>query len=572
MNLVVKLSLLLVLLFPLSSVAELPKQMEDDFAAVSGYIIMPIGDEFLVDLDASSNLHEGDILTLIVPGEKVIHPITKEILGTLDIPKGFLQVTRIKSGYSYAKLLATEEKPEKGDQVRRFEQVPTRYLDRQGDGQPLGEQLRAGLPQLKWLQNNSSQEPLLIFTLEKQNLSVTTAANNVLRSYVVRDGQPVATSAPLQQLATELPEKQKKPLQKAVNSLLDAIVPGGSQRDPTAGTELGIIRQDQQSRAGIWMSPSLRGEPTGIAVTDLDNDGQNEIVVAMLSSIHIAKNLQGEYKPVADLDLPTGLTLLSLDSLDLDNNGLPELYITASREGELQSLVIEYTGGSLQTTIREIGWYLRVAEMADKGLVLLGQRKGQGEKHFEGKPFQVQRQADQLVAGEEISLPDYVNIFSFVSFKDADNQMLYAYLTETDYLKVARPSGEVLWESGDYFGGTEIFLTPKGYGGNELDQLIYIRPRLMLNSAGEILVTQNDGLRTLQRFRRFKESRLIALTWNGHSLVENWRTSDQNGYLNDFTLADADNDGADEIVMAIKFKHKGMIQKARSAIVSYELN
>jgi len=75
----------------------------------------------------------------------------------------------------------------------------------------------------------------------------------------------------------------------------------------------------------------------------------------------------------------------------------------------------------------------------------------------------------------------------------------------------------------------------------------------------------------VQRFRRFKKSRLVSLSWNGFALMENWQTASQPGYLGDFSLADADNDGKDELVMAVKFQHGGLTDKARSSIVIYEL-
>ncbi len=568
MKLLARLSLFFLLSFPLTTHAELPKQLEDDFATVEGYIIMPVGDEYLVDLDASANLQKGDILTLVIGGEKVVHPITKEVLGALDVPKGYLQVTRIKSGYSYAKLLMADAPPEKGAQVRRFEQVPALLVEEPGESSELGQELRANLSQLNWLASDSATEPLLKFVINKQNLSVKTSNDQLLHSYALVDGRPAAVSAPKPTTTGGLPEKKPQPLQKAVNTVIDTIFPKAKERDP----RLGIIQQDLQAKAGIWMSPSLQGEPVGIAAADFDNDGQVEIALAMNNSIHFARNIQGDYQPLTNLAMPNGLDLLSLDTLDLDNNGIPELYLTAASQHELKSIVVEHRNGSYQIVIERIPWYLRAVNLPDLGLVLLGQRKGAGQKHFEGAPFIVTRQNQRLIAGDEILLPEYVNMFSFTSFKGVNNETLFAYLTESDYLKIATEAGEVLWESGDYFGGTETRIIPEGYDGNELLEPTYIPPRIELTAAGEFLVSQNDGIRTMQRFRRFQESRLIALSWNGHTLVENWRTSDQSGYLSDFTLADSDNDGSEEIVMGIKFTHKGMLQKARSAIVSYEMN
>ena len=67
MKLMTKLTLLLLLALPLNVLAELPEQLKNDFSVINGIIIMPVGTEYLIDLDASSNLQTGDILTLVMP-------------------------------------------------------------------------------------------------------------------------------------------------------------------------------------------------------------------------------------------------------------------------------------------------------------------------------------------------------------------------------------------------------------------------------------------------------------------------------------------------------------------------
>ncbi|MCK5913737.1 MAG: hypothetical protein KAG12_07640, partial [Desulfuromusa sp.] len=152
-----------------------------------------------------------------------------------------------------------------------------------------------------------------------------------------------------------------------------------------------------------------------------------------------------------------------------------------------------------------------------------------------------------------------------------NNDILYSYVSTGDYLHVTTPGGTTLWESGDHFGGGEAFFYNDD-DTNELIRPIYIQQRILNLPSGEILVAQNDGMRALERFRNFNKSRVIALKWNGMALQQNWQTVDQEGYLADFTLADVDNDGEVELVMAVKFKHKNLLQKGRSSVVVYELN
>lgn len=572
MTLFPRLLLLITLLLPWTALAEIPQGMESDFAPLSGYIIMPIGDEFLVDLDATANLQEGDILTLVMPGEKVVHPVTKEILGTIDIPKGYLQVSRLKSGYSYAKLLYSEIAPEKGNQIKRFEQVQT-ALKATDNKAELLQVLKTGLPQLDWLAEDSSTEPLLTFELAGQQLLVKNSSDTILHSYQLIDGQIVAPAAQPQRnhgfSVDADPAQNKGFLNRTANKLLDSVGLGNQKNDPFSTS--GIIRNTDSNDA-IWMGDNLEGSPAGLVVADLDRDGLQETVVAFETRIAILKIKNGAMQEVDSISLPAGKAPLSIASADLDNNGAPEIYVTASKDYELASLAIEFRDNQYQIFQDNLRWFMTTAALPGEGSVLLAQRQSNEASPFYGKPFRVTRSGDELSKGTELDLPLHVGLYGFSYAATGDGAPLVAYLSEDDYLRVVSPQGTALWESGDYFGGSEASFYNKEMGSNAEQMPIYIQKRIVQTAAGEIVVAQNEGLRVLERFRQFKNSRVIAFTWNGFALQEAWRTSEQNGYLADFAIADGDNDGTDELVMIVKFKHKSVLQKARSTVVIYELN
>jgi hypothetical protein len=562
------------LLLPLPCLAQLPAQLTNDFATNSGYLIMPIGDEYLVDLDASTDLQEGDILTLIVPGEKVIHPVTKDVLGSLDVPKGYLQVTRIKSGYSYAKLLFSETTPDKGDQVRRFEQVPTTFNgDNSQASNNLYKQLKAGLPQLNWLDNSNTTQPILTFSFKGSALSVESSSGNAFKTYKLVNGVLIAPRPATSNRSTftvdQDPDNNKTFLNRTINNMIASVGLGKADKDYQPP---GIIRNTNSSNNAVWFGPAMAGNPVGIAVADLDADGQQETAIAMDNSVRIIRIVQGQLVELAKIEIPAGLKLLSLDSADLDNNNRAELYVTANKNQSLASLVIEFNAGSYARTIGNIPWFIRAVDIPSEGRVLLGQSTDSSQTPFAGKPFLIVRNGDALEKGREIDLPKKVNAFNFIPFDQDGSDSLFAYLTANDYLKVVNPQGDELWKSGDYFGGSETVFYNQKAARDELPVPIYMPQRILRTATGDILCSQNDGSRILQRYRAFKDSRVVALNWNGYAMTEQWRTTEQKGYLADFTLADTDNDGEVELVMAMKFQHKSLFNKPRSTIVVYEMN
>ncbi|MEA3363676.1 MAG: VCBS repeat-containing protein [Thermodesulfobacteriota bacterium] len=566
-----RLCLLVFFCFPFTSLAEIPEQLKNDFAPISGTIIMSIGEEYLVDLDASTNLHEGDILTLLMTGEQVIHPDTKKVLGTLDLAKGYLQVTQVKSGYSYAKLLSEGVIPGKGDRIKRFEQTPTRFESTQPAAN-LAEELKLALPHLNWLNEADKNHPELIFSLTDNSLKVTNTTGAELKSYPYNEGK---LSVPLggiyQPDSFQLggaPQKNKSLLNQAIDNLGATIGFGGKDKR----LENPGITQNQQLNDGIWTGQNLDGNPAGLAVADLDGDGRLETAVAMENRLQILRMTDGKLAPVAIINFPNGVHLLSLDVADIDANGIPELYLTANAGTELSSQVVEFVQGSYQLTINRVPWFFRVIDLPQQGRTLLAQAMGDPENHFSGQPFRVLRSGNKLTRGTDFPLSAKLNLFSFTTFKGANNDLLYAHVSNNDYLHVTTPGGAAIWESGDHFGGTDVFFNIKEDTKNELVQPVYIQKRLLTLPTGEILVPQNDGSRIFERYRNFNKSRVIALKWNGIALQQSWSTLDQNGYLADFTLADADNDGQNELVMVVTFKKKNLVREGRSAMVIYELN
>ncbi|MCK4501484.1 MAG: VCBS repeat-containing protein [Desulfuromonadales bacterium] len=571
MKLIVKLSLLLCCCFPCVALAEIPAQLKNDFAPISGTIIMPIGEEFLVDLDASANLQEGDILTLIMPGEKVIHPDTKEVLGTLDLAKGYLQVTRIKSGYSYAKQLTGEITPKKGDRIKRFEQTPTRIEATQRDNS-LIEELKIALPHLNWLDSTDASRPELIFLLSGNSLKVTNSSGAELKSYPYRAGKLSAPTTGGIYPANNFqpggtPQKNKTIVNQAIDNLTSTI--GFGKKDKRL--ENPGITQKLQLNDGIWVGPNLSGNPVGLTVADFDGDGLLETAVAMKNHLQILRMTAGKLVQVASVNFASGVHLLSLDSADIDANGLPELYLSANVGTEPSSQVVEFIQGEYQNTINSIPWFFRAINLPQEGRTLIAQTMGDSDHPFSGQPFRVMRSGTKLERGAELSLSTKLNLFSFIPFKGTDDDALYASLSTEDYLHVTTPQGTTIWESGDHFGGTEVFFYNADPNDNDMVQPVLIQKRLLTLPTGEILTTQNDGPRGLKRFRNFDKSRVIALKWDGFALTETWQTSEQNGYLADFALADADNDGQDELVMVVIFQNKNLLQKGRSTVVIYEL-
>ncbi len=561
-------TLLLLLLLPTFALAQLPDQLRHDFAPVDGIILMPMGESYLVDLDADQNLRPGDILSVMSPGETIIHPETRDIVGRIDQVIGYLEVTRVMSGYSYADILTEGLTLQPGDLVRRFERVPA-YID-ESVPESIQRRLRLGLDHLEWIDTPAEEAAIgLYFSMRDERLSVTDSGGALIGSYRYTDGQLLAPLAPgMRQTAPTASREDRSLLDRGVDSLLGTV---GVARGDTRLETPGIARQ--QGAGGVWMSPPLNDNPVGLTTGDLTGDGRTEIAVALTNELHIMRMEAGQFVAVAVVDFPAGTRLLTVDAHDMNQDGQAELYITAAVDTNLRSQVVEFRNGRFERVITMVNWFMRVVDLPGEGPVLLGQRMSRSAEPFRPPVFRIERSRDRLSRGPALELPARVNLFSMIPLAPVEDKAFFASLTADDRLQLVNADNDRLWRSGDYFGGSDAFF----YNQPDSDAVdrtpVFMQKRLLRLPSGEILTIQNQGSRLLQGLRTFTDAQLVAFEWDGSSLQlrERWRTPLQKGYMADFAVADIDDNGELELIVAMRFQEKNLLQRGHSALMVIQL-
>ncbi len=559
--------------------------IKEDLRPASGYLVMPVSDQYLIDLDAASGLRPGDLLSVIEEGRKILHPVTGEVIGSLDRVKSVLQVTQVKTGYSYAKQIGAKEELKAGEHVRRFEQVPAIFWDYSGNGESIYQDLAAGLAHFDWQSYSEAQssrpdspqalqngDPAVLFIHDKDGLSIKSADLTPLRSYSATVANTTVTPK-----TAAYQQSQMTAYQQPQKNVLGSIPLIGRFIQPeNQPVTRGIVRRNMaQSQEGIWTGPTVSSDVIGVEVAELDGDGKLEIAMLLKDYLQITRIEAGDLNQVAKIDIPRGLKVLHIDGVDLSGDGLAELYITAARDAKIDSFVVEYQAGGYQITKKNLSWYFSAKELPNEGRVLTGQESDYHEQNdFVGEPFRVALQGSTLVKSQTLPVPGNFTLYDYHQFTGQDSVRRVAGLTEGGGLVVAMPEGIQLWKSGETLGGSlskierYINVNAKSVEGKRTQ---YLRARISSGPNGELLVPVNEGSRLLARSRSFDTSHLRAYVWNGSMLQESWRTIPQGGYLADYRIADADNDGDDELIMAVGYSREGFASKAMSGLVVYDL-
>jgi hypothetical protein len=150
-------------------------------------------------------------------------------------------------------------------------------------------------------------------------------------------------------------------------------------------------------------------------------------------------------------------------------------------------------------------------------------------------------------------------------------------------VRIVSPSGDLKWKSDENYGGSDKYFERNFEKDatserNISKKKIYVQPRILVmdtNKDGEkeIIIGRNDSQtgRIFKDTRMYHRSEIQNLAWNGISLVENWRTKKIDGYLSDFQVKDVDNDGDNELVVAVILRYDIMQTKVKSVVLVYEL-
>ena len=565
-------TLFLLFLLPTVALAQLPNRLLEDFAPADGIVLMAIGDSWLVDLDANQNLRPGDILSVMAPGETIIHPQTRDIIGRIDHVIGFLEVSRVMSGYSYADLLTAGLSLQAGDQVRRFEQVPA-YVDASVP-QSLAQDLKKGLPHLQWTGDQEEDTISGIeFRVDFERLIVSGADGKNLYTYRFSSDQVVALTAtaaakPVPQIQPIESDSEEEGgfLQWGFKTARDSVGLGfGDRRLENPG----IIRGHQTG--AFWVSPPLSGSPVAMATGDVTGDGHKEIILAFRDELQILRLINREIIELDRLTFPVGTQLLSVDTYDSTSAGYDNIFLTTITGRSVNSRVLSFKSGRLETLFSNIDLFLRVTQLAGEGRVLLGQRINYIDNSFRSPVFRVHNTATGLTLGEELKLPLGVNIYNFIGLRGSRNADFLVSLSDADYLHLLDAEGGVLWSSVERFGGTDADFTVLSQREAQERGSQFVQKRLLPLPSAEILVIQNEGQRLLSGLRLFTSGRIVAFGRDGDDLRELWATPSQQGYMADFVVADIDSTGEDVLLIAMRFQEKNILQRGHSALLVFKL-
>jgi len=370
----------------------------------------------------------------------------------------------------------------------------------------------------------------------------------------------------------------------------------GGLRKSKRGTITSLINPDfinaarPLDRKGFWMSPRFSTEFRGMDIGDVTGDGLNKVVIIDTHNVMIYQKRGNDFSLIQKIPGKASDNYIGVDVADINKNGIKEVIVTSMSRNIVDSFVLEYRDGKFIKIVSDLPWYLRVIN-TDSGPLLLGQRRGM-DKVFNTPIHEIIWEDGQYKEGKKMKIPVGLSVYGLTidSLGTAGGEKVIA-LDENDYLSIFeltdKPlmrlqafggSNERLWKSDEVYGGSNTVIVNDDLLPENENKFTYINLRILTvdtkkDDKKEIIIVKNvsSSGHLFKNVRLFTSSEVYNLEWDGLGLVENWKTRKINGYVPDYQFKDIDNDGQNEVVLALVMS-TGASVSDRSVIVSYKMS
>ena len=320
-----------------------------------------------------------------------------------------------------------------------------------------------------------------------------------------------------------------------------------------------IARGDLQRRRS-----TIDGRIISMTAADLDNDGIEEIFLVTEDELRVLRYNRGLLEQLDTFTFPAALEVHAINLADRDDDGAPEIYLSAVADNRFSSQIMTWSPGeSFTVTHFSIRYAIRPLKLPDGSWVLLGQARNRKSQDFLQPGVYALELDDQqdFSRGERMFLPAGVNLFDFViADLDGDSFPEKVVIDASLKLNVYSSSNDLLWQSEADYGGSVNYLgshfhddstPPSGYigigdarrDGIAEGWLTYLPVRLFVgdgNNDGtvDVIAARNElaTFRFLRNLRSFETGKVVCLSWTGTQMQEVWSTDTLAGHVSDLYL------------------------------------
>ncbi len=502
---------LLFIALPASGAGEDPvTKLKDDtmayFKPQTGKIARLEGDKVFISIGEKEGLKPGMRLRVLREGTPFVHPVTGELLGSVESTVGKVEIKDVQAESSSGSIVDGDAK--EGDRVRLSEtKVRIFFCQTKSIDWYLGDDLYRKLKATG--------------RIEMIDTAIDSEDEATVLAEAKKAGAEVAllVSGKETEKATVMRERLFWVADGVKFFDTEATVEASYVKDLKFGEEFFAPHT-----AGALMMFDLSFGARFIAVGDLYGDGKKEVILSSGKDLRIY--LPGaELKNMGEVKGSGKDEHLWVDTMDLNHDGKDEIILTSMRNGEVVSSIYGLEGPDFKK-LWEGSYFLR--RLGDQ---LIAQAYSDG---YSGDVFSVKWDGT-FAKGAKIKVPEGANIYDFVPIVGGTNEKAVLAYDDNGYLNLYNDKGTRVWRSGTSNGG---FITsfkkqaPTVYAPvgtwSVKDRLLQLR--------GEVLAVTRVPLTEVAKSLGYKKSEIRNYWWNGFAMEEGVLIEGVNGSIQDYAL------------------------------------
>ncbi|MHB8058910.1 MAG: FG-GAP repeat domain-containing protein [Desulfuromonadaceae bacterium] len=310
----------------------------------------------------------------------------------------------------------------------------------------------------------------------------------------------------------------------------------------------------------------MTGALSSLAVGRTLPGGERELFVAGNNSLRYYRQGAG-LKLVAEISYKVNEKILAVDSADLDNDMVPEIYVTVMNGEVLASQVWKVDGTALKQIAGPLPYYFRAVSGAG-GVKKLYAQQLSGTADFAGDVAEVVRVGGGYELKNPLKLPKGGSLYNFGILRGPKGEASPVVVDNSGFVRVFNSGGDELWKSSEAYGGSETYFKRTEIGGQRSsdsgERQVYLTSRMIVKGDGELLVAKNSESWFMKNKHSYSKSSLYCFAWNGSDLEEKWHTQQNDYYLADFAY---DENNRELLLLEVVDKEEGLFDKGASRLV-----
>ncbi|MDO8283127.1 MAG: hypothetical protein Q7U10_10995 [Thermodesulfovibrionia bacterium] len=487
-----------------------------------------------ISIGEGRKLKEGARLSVFRKGEPFYHPTTKELIGAAEDFAGIVEVIKGAAVTGRYTCIVVSGELKSGDIVRiTSSQVKIAFFQDRGSDWTLSEAFFSSL-------KDTGRFDML------EKYSPSTERNKLI-------GISKELGAEVLLFLSTPVVKNKKSLRIELYRVDDSKLFSDMSSEVSSEylnelTQYDDFLSKSLSDKEPWNTSELNGGEL-FAIGNITGTGTKELIASDGNVIRIY-NMDKEMQEVWSIAGSTKDRHISIDVLDLNKNGIDEIFVTSmsneerissmtgngagSDRGRISSFVIEYSPAEgYKKTSEGLPYFLRVTS----GKLLM---QGFADKEIFSTPVYTGRWSEgRYEQDKELQLPEGVNIYGFVHV-DWQNKGDVHIMTLSDngFLRLYR-NNELLWESSDTYGRPAIsFKKATGSMINPATEWI-VRGRLIAVNTDKgqkvVAVKREELVPRAPRLGSYS-AEVYTLSWDGSSMEEELMLEGVSGTVSDYWI------------------------------------